>query len=81
VEVFDPASTRGLKTEFHLSNVYKNSVRTSQETHYVFATNTKRLMLFRQIIVVYCENRKKHKYAVCAEFRIRACKTGGTTGL
>jgi hypothetical protein len=40
--------------------VYKNSVRTSQETHYVSATETNRLMLFREIIAVYCENRTEH---------------------
>jgi hypothetical protein len=34
--------------------VYKNSVRTSQETHYVSATETNRLMLFGEIIAVYC---------------------------
>jgi hypothetical protein len=40
--------------------MYKNSVRTSQETHYVSATETNRLMLFREISDVYCENHKEH---------------------
>jgi hypothetical protein len=39
---------------------YKNAVRTSQETHYVSAVKTNRLMLFREEIAVYCENHMKH---------------------
>jgi hypothetical protein len=38
----------------------KNPVRTSQETHYVTATKPNRLMLFRYIIAVYCENHTEH---------------------
>jgi hypothetical protein len=34
--------------------MYKNSVRTSQETHNVSATKPNRLMLFRKKIDVYC---------------------------
>jgi hypothetical protein len=33
------------------------TVHTSQETHYISATEPNRLMLFRGIISVYCENR------------------------
>jgi predicted Zn-dependent protease with MMP-like domain len=33
-----------------------NPVRTSEETHYVSATKPSRLMLFRETVVVYCEN-------------------------
>jgi hypothetical protein len=40
--------------------VYKNSVRTSQETHYVSATRTNRSMLFRETIAVYSENHTEH---------------------
>jgi hypothetical protein len=36
--------------------IYTNSVCTSQETHYVSATETNRLMLFGETVVVYCEN-------------------------
>jgi hypothetical protein len=36
--------------------LYKHSVRTSQETHYVSATETNRLMLFKETVAVYCEN-------------------------
>jgi hypothetical protein len=48
-----------LKPEFLLSNIY-NSVRTSQETYYVSATEASLLMLFREISDVYCENHMKH---------------------
>jgi hypothetical protein len=41
--------------------MYKNPVRTSQETHCVYATEPNRLMLFREIISVYCENHKAKK--------------------
>jgi hypothetical protein len=40
--------------------MYKNSVRTSQETHYVSATKPNRLMLFKETVAVYCENRTEH---------------------
>jgi hypothetical protein len=39
--------------------VYKNPVRTLQETHYV-TTQTNRLMLFRERVGVYCENNTEH---------------------
>jgi hypothetical protein len=47
-----------LKTEFLLNNI--NSVRISQETHYVSATKPNRLMLFRETVAVYCENHTEH---------------------
>jgi hypothetical protein len=37
-----------------------DTVRTSQETHYVSATEPNRLMLFREIVAVYCENHTEH---------------------
>jgi hypothetical protein len=40
--------------------LYKNPVRTSQETHYVSATNPNQLMLFRETVAVYCENHTEH---------------------
>jgi hypothetical protein len=49
VEVFDPASTRACVGSMQSSVIYTNSVRTSQETHYVSSTKTNRLMLFREI--------------------------------
>jgi hypothetical protein len=47
------------------SNVsYKNVVRTSQETHHVSGTQPNRLMLFRETVAVYCENRTEHTRTV-----------------
>jgi hypothetical protein len=63
------------ETEFDLNN----AVRTSQETHYVSATKPNRLMLFREIIAVYCENHMEHINALCGQnsefFNV---KSGGT---
>jgi hypothetical protein len=42
------------------NTVYINPVRTSQETHYVSATKTNRLMLFRETIAIYCKNHNTH---------------------
>jgi thioredoxin-related protein len=44
--------------------VHKDSVHTSQETHYISATKPNRLMLFRETVAVYCENHKKHTHPV-----------------
>jgi hypothetical protein len=46
----------------HLSA--RNSVRTSQETHYVSATMPNRLMLFREPVAVYCDNHTEHPNTV-----------------
>jgi hypothetical protein len=35
---------------------YKDTLRTSQETHYSSATKPNRLMLFRETISAYCES-------------------------
>jgi predicted Zn-dependent protease with MMP-like domain len=43
-----------------VGRIYSNSVRTSQETHYVCATKPNRLLLFREIIADYCENHTEH---------------------
>jgi hypothetical protein len=50
--------------------LYKNPVRTSQETHYVSATKTNRLMLFGEIVAVYCENHMEHINKIWAEGRV-----------
>jgi hypothetical protein len=47
--------------------IYKNSVRTSQETHYNTATNASRLMLFREPSAVYCENHMEHTNTLCGQ--------------
>jgi 3-deoxy-D-arabino-heptulosonate 7-phosphate (DAHP) synthase class II len=38
-----------------------NPVRTSQETYYISATETNRLMLFGETVAVYCENHTEHR--------------------
>jgi hypothetical protein len=40
--------------------IYINSVRTSQETHYVSATEPNRLMLFGETVAGYYKNNKEH---------------------
>jgi hypothetical protein len=61
-----------LKSElFPNSTVYKNSVLTSQETHYVTAIKTNRLTLFRETVAVCCESHTEHTNTLCrhnAEF-------------
>jgi hypothetical protein len=39
---------------------HTDTVRTSQETHYVSATETSRLMLFTKTVAVYYENHTEH---------------------
>jgi hypothetical protein len=51
----------------------KNSVRTSQETHYVSATKTNRLMLFRETVAVYCENHAEHINTFCGQNAVLLC--------
>jgi hypothetical protein len=36
-------------------------------THYVSATKPNRLMLFREIIAVYCENHTEHTTTLCGQ--------------
>jgi hypothetical protein len=45
--------------------IYNTPVRTSQETHYISATKPNRVILFREIIAVYCENHTEHTNALC----------------
>jgi hypothetical protein len=47
--------------------LYKHSVRTSQETHQVAATEINLLMLFGETIAVYCENHMKHTNTLCGQ--------------
>jgi hypothetical protein len=49
--------------------IYKNSVRTSQETHYISATKAQPLMLLGETVAVYCENHTEHTNTVWAECR------------
>jgi hypothetical protein len=52
---------------FLLNELYKNSVRTSQETHYILDTKINLLMLFRKIIASYSENHMKHTNTFCGQ--------------
>jgi hypothetical protein len=56
---------------------YKDSVRTSQETHCVSATKPNRLMLFREAVAVYC-NRTEHTNTPCGHAEFQCVKAGGT---
>jgi hypothetical protein len=47
--------------------LYKNYIHTSKETHYFSATETNRLVLFRERIPIYCENRAKHTNTLCGQ--------------
>jgi hypothetical protein len=44
-----------------------NAVHTSQETNYVSATKPNRLMLFRETVAVYCQNRTEHIDTLCGQ--------------
>jgi hypothetical protein len=44
------------------------AVRTSQETHYISATEPNRLMLFGETVAVYCENHTEHTDTRCGQF-------------
>jgi hypothetical protein len=46
---------------------YINSVRTSQETHYVHATKPNILMLLGETVSVYCENQSDHTDTFCGQ--------------
>jgi hypothetical protein len=59
--------------------IYKNPVRIPQETHYVSVTTPNRLMLFRETVAVYCENRTEHTNTLCGQnadlFNVKADDT------
>jgi hypothetical protein len=40
-----------------------DTVRTSQETHYVSTTKPNRLILFKETVAVYCEDHTEHRYS------------------
>jgi hypothetical protein len=50
---------------------HTDTVPTSQETHYISATEPNRLMLFGETVAVYSENHTEHTDTLCgrnAEF-------------
>jgi hypothetical protein len=58
---------------------HTDTVRTSQETHYVSTIEPNRLMLFGEAVAVYCENHTEHTDTVCGQNAgFWYVKTGGT---
>jgi hypothetical protein len=51
--------------ENYTEQIYKNSIRTSQETYYISMTTTNWLMLFSETIAINFENHKKHTNTLC----------------
>jgi hypothetical protein len=51
----------------HSSVIHTNSVRTSQETHYFSVTKPNRLILFRETLVICCENHAEHTNTLCGQ--------------
>jgi hypothetical protein len=49
----------------------QNAVRTSQEKHYVSATDPNRLMLLRETVAVYCENHTENTDTLCGQNAVR----------
>jgi hypothetical protein len=47
--------------------IHTDIVRTSQETHHVFATEPNQLMLCGETVAVCCENRTEHTDTVCGQ--------------
>jgi hypothetical protein len=43
---------------------HTDTVRTSQETHYISTTENNRLMLFGETVAACCENHTEHRYTL-----------------
>jgi hypothetical protein len=52
-------------TTLFLLIIYEKPVCTSQETHYVYAAEPKRLVLFRETVAVHCEIHMEHTDTLC----------------
>jgi hypothetical protein len=46
---------------------HTGTVRASQETHHVSATEPNRLMVFGETVTVYCENHTEHTDTLCGQ--------------
>jgi hypothetical protein len=58
---------------------HTDTVRTSQETHYVSATGPNRSTLFGETVAVYCENHTEHTDTLCGQNAgFRYVKLSGT---
>jgi hypothetical protein len=62
-----PGLHTGERTIRNTQIIYKYSVLTSEETHYISATKPNRLMLFRETVAVYCENHTEHINTLCRQ--------------
>jgi hypothetical protein len=51
----------------------------TQETHYVSATMSNRLMLFGETVAVYCENHTEHTYTLCGQNLLRRAQFHGVS--
>jgi hypothetical protein len=59
--------------------MFKDPVRTAQQTHSVSVTKTSQLMLYREIIAVCSEIHKKHINTLCGQNgKLLSIKRGGT---
>jgi hypothetical protein len=59
-------------TELYCTHLmFTPSIRTSQETHCLSATEPIRLMLFGETVSVYCENHTEHTFTLWAERSVR----------
>jgi hypothetical protein len=59
--------------------LYKNPVRTSQDTQCISTTKPNRLTLFRETVAVYSENHTEHANTLCGQNAVFCCvKAGGT---
>jgi hypothetical protein len=83
--VTEPLSSNGRPPRFRYSGfqrhatIYKSSVCTSQEIHYISATKPNWLLLFRETVAVYCESHTKHINTLCGQnAELLNVKAGGT---
>jgi hypothetical protein len=53
---------------------HTDTVRTSQETHYVSTTEPNRLMLFGETVAVYCKNHTEHTHVLSVQ-NTQLCNT------
>jgi hypothetical protein len=57
------------------TEIIQNSSSYHTETHYISATKPNRLMLFRERVIVYCENHAEHTNSLCGQNPEHVCKT------
>jgi hypothetical protein len=83
IKMTNSSATRIARRYQRSSNWFINSVRTSQETRYVSATETNRLMLFRKTVAVYCKNHTEHINTLCGRkeefFSVKSLSTSEPT--